>query len=79
MPTPIGIDLGTTYSVIGCYRNDRVEIISDSFGKRLIPSMAYYDPTTGEVSVGHLAYDKSRICPPNLLKGQCFQTRNIGF
>lgn len=69
MPTPIGIDLGTTFSVIACYRKDRVEIISDRFSQRLVPSMVYYNPVSGETCVGRKAYNDSRQCPPNLLRG----------
>lgn len=69
MPIPIGIDLGTTFSVIACYRNNRVEIISDGHSKRLIPSLVYYDPESGETFVGHLAYAKSPEFPPNMLRG----------
>lgn len=69
MPTPIGIDLGTTFSVIACFQNEKVEVISDTYRRRLIPSMVYYDPTSGEVSVGSMAYDKYPECPSNFVKG----------
>lgn len=70
MPYPVGIDLGTTFSAIACYRNDRVEVISDGYRKRLIPSVVYYDPVSGEVSVGKMALYKSREYPLNLLRGK---------
>src|SRR5882672_7970043 len=50
-PRAIGIDLGTTNSLVAFVKNDRPEAIIDCDGISLLPSVVHYGPT-GEVVVG---------------------------
>jgi molecular chaperone HscA len=53
-PRPIGIDLGTTNSVVGRMRDGRPVAIRDCDGEALVPSAVHYDEA-GRVIVGREA------------------------
>ena len=53
-PKPIGIDLGTTHSLVAYVRDERPEVIADCDQEVLVPSVVAYGPN-GSVEVGKLA------------------------
>jgi len=64
MGTVIGIDLGTTYSCVGVFKNGRVEIIANDQGNRITPSYVAF-MENGERLVGDAAKNQATINPSN--------------
>ena len=81
MVRAIGIDLGTTYSCVGVWQNDHVEIIANDQGNRTMPS--YVSFTSEERLVGESAKNSAANNASNTvfdakrLIGQKFNDSNV--
>lgn len=70
----IGIDLGTTNSLVTIWRNGRIELIPNSFGEFLTPSAVSFGDN-GEVFVGKIAKERMITHPK---RSFCEFKRNMG-
>ncbi|MCB9612231.1 MAG: Hsp70 family protein [Sandaracinus sp.] len=78
----LGIDLGTTNSVVAIADDQAVHVLSDEDGYRLIPSVVSFHPN-GDVIVGRSARDRRLLDAPNTvysvkrLIGRPFQSEEV--
>ncbi|WPK23434.1 hypothetical protein PUMCH_000675 [Australozyma saopauloensis] len=63
MSRSVGIDLGTTYSCVAHFSNDRVEIIANDQGNRTTPSFVAF--TDSERLIGDAAKNQAAMNPAN--------------
>jgi molecular chaperone DnaK len=62
----VGIDLGTTNTVVACARGGRVEVVADEQGRHLLPSVVSFHPS-GEVLVGYPARERRVVDAKNTI------------
>jgi molecular chaperone DnaK len=63
----IGIDLGTTNSVVAVMEGGEPSVISSSEGGRLIPSVVAINPKSGERMIGQVARRQAIVNPENTI------------
>lgn len=74
----IGIDLGTTNSLVATVRNGVAEVIPDEGGRMLLPSVVRYDEA-GSIEVGLLAQAQQSHDPANtIISVKRFMGRGVG-
>src|SRR5580658_1491816 len=66
MGVAVGIDLGTTNTVVGAVRAGNAVTLADETGSRLTPSIVSFHPS-GKVIVGEPAKERRIVDPTNTI------------
>ena len=81
MGPAIGIDLGTCYSCVGTFKDGAVEIIPNSYGKRVTPSYVGFrgdERLLGESALDHAAYNsENTVFEAKRLIGRNFEDKSV--
>ncbi|PHV11637.1 Fe-S protein assembly chaperone HscA [Chitinimonas sp. BJB300] len=62
----VGIDLGTTNSLVATVRNGSATVLPDERGRNLLPSIVHY-AADGQITIGHRAQAKQTEDPRNTI------------
>ncbi|QDQ25758.1 Fe-S protein assembly chaperone HscA [Chitinimonas arctica] len=62
----VGIDLGTTNSLVATVRSGSAVVLADELGRTLLPSVVHYD-AAGKITVGHAAQARQSEDPRNTI------------
>lgn len=74
----VGIDLGTTHSLVATVRSSAADVLPDELGRVLLPSVVRY-LESGAVEVGHTAWECASEDPRNtIVSVKRFMGRGLG-
>mmetsp|Transcript_30564 Transcript_30564/g.68531 ORF Transcript_30564/g.68531 Transcript_30564/m.68531 type:complete len:534 (+) Transcript_30564:198-1799(+) len=66
-PDTVGIDLGTTFSVIALRTPNGTDVLRDADGRALVPSAVYFGPNGESPLVGHAAQELQHLDPKHFV------------